>query len=48
MDKFDEFVTPMFEEMREVVRENKQLSEIRDSILTKLMSGEIDISEINI
>lgn len=46
--KFDKIVAPMFRMMREVARENQRLSEVRDSLLPKLMSGELDISDLNI
>lgn len=46
--KFDKIVAPMFRMMREVARENQRLSEVRDSLLQKLMSGELDVSDLNI
>lgn len=46
--KFDEIVAPMFRMMREVARENQRLSELRDSVLPKLMSGELDVSDLDI
>ena len=46
--KFDKIVAPMFRMMREVARENQRLSEVRDSLLPKLMSGELDVSDLNI
>ena len=46
--KFDEIVAPMFRMMREVARENQRLSELRDSLLPKLMSGELNVSSLNI
>lgn len=48
LNQFDEFVTPMFAVMREVARENHYLSELRDSLLPKLMSGELDIADMDI
>lgn len=48
LNQFDELVTPMFVAMREVARENHYLSELRDSLLPKLMSGELDISDLDI
>lgn len=46
--KFDEIVAPMFRMMREVARENQRLSELRDSVLPKLMSGELNVSDLDI
>lgn len=46
--RFDDIVSPIFRTMRAVARENQRLSELRDSILPKLMSGELDVSDIEI
>ena len=46
--EFDELVIPMFDEMRRIARENNKLAELRDSLLPKLMSGELDVSDLNI
>jgi type I restriction enzyme S subunit len=43
---FDENVIPMIGEMRRIARENYRLSVLRDALLPKLMSGELDLSEI--
>ena len=45
LQKFNETVSPMFEFISNNNAENKKLSSLRDSILPKLMSGEIDVSE---
>lgn len=45
---FDEIVIPMFEEMRRIAREIHRLSELRDALLPKLMSGELDVSDLDI
>ena len=44
---FEAGVQPMYKKMKENETENKKLAEIRDSILPKLMSGELDVSELN-
>ena len=44
---FNTFCEPVFKEQEVLEAENKHLSELRDSLLSKLMSGEIDVSEIN-
>ena len=45
---FCEIVTPIYDLIQANVIENQRLSEARDSLLPKLMSGELDITEINI
>lgn len=45
---FDSIVTPLFEGMLNVDRENRRLVGIRDALLPRLMSGEIDVSNIDI
>ena len=45
--RFDDLVGPMFEMMREISRENQRLSELRDYLIQKLMSGELDVSDLN-
>ena len=39
---------PMFEMIKTRQRENTRLAELRDSLLPKLMSGEIDVSDVQI
>lgn len=46
--KFTETVTPMFIKIGHNKEENKQLSELRYTLLPKLMSGELDVSDINL
>ncbi|MFA0473817.1 restriction endonuclease subunit S [Vibrio breoganii] len=48
--KFEEIVTPLFEKMVANNEQNKSLSELRDTLLPKLLSGEIelDIAEVNL
>ena len=40
--------SPMFKRMCKALEENQNLSAIRDALLPKLMSGEIDVSEVEI
>lgn len=47
LSKFEKIVQPMFEAMLNADRENARLSALRDSLLPKLMSGEIDVENIN-
>lgn len=48
LSKFDEVIKPMFSMILSKTRESKRLMEIRDSLLPKLMSGELDVSDINL
>ncbi|MEZ8951166.1 restriction endonuclease subunit S [Vibrio sp. 10N.247.311.18] len=41
--KFEEIVTPLFEKMVANNEQNKSLSELRDTLLPKLLSGEIEL-----
>ena len=46
--QFTKLVTPLFQAIGINKQENIKLAEIRDSLLPKLMSGELDVSDINI
>jgi len=46
--KYTSNVTPIFEKIGKNKEENFHLKSLRDTLLSKLMSGEIDVSEINI
>ena len=48
LKQFDDIIQPIFAEIRTLRSENQRLSSIRDSILPKLMSGDIDVSEVDI
>lgn len=48
LSEFQEIVYPMFNVMLNIARENKRLSELRDTLLPKLMNGEIDVSDVKI
>lgn len=45
---FSDFCKPVFREQEVLETENKHLSALRDSLLPKLMSGEIDVSELDL
>ncbi|MDD6824860.1 MAG: restriction endonuclease subunit S [Oscillospiraceae bacterium] len=45
---FCNIVTPMYEKIASSIIENQRLAELRDSLLPKLMNGEIDVSEVRI
>lgn len=44
--QFDEIIQPMFEQIRKIRHENAELANIRDTLMPRLMSGEIDVSDI--
>lgn len=48
VEKFTEIVTPMFEIRGRNLKESERLSSIRDSLLPKLMSGELKLNEVNV
>ena len=43
LDRFNELIQPYFSMIRQKGEENKRLENLRDTLLTKLMNGEIDI-----
>lgn len=45
---FDNIIQPIFAQIRNIQNENILLKQIKDTLLPKLMSGEIDVSEIDI
>ncbi|MBQ7904492.1 MAG: restriction endonuclease subunit S [Spirochaetaceae bacterium] len=46
LSKSQSIIKPMFEKMLETERETKQLETIRDTLLPKLMNGEIKVDEV--
>ena len=48
MARFEEITESMFSQIVTNLNENKKLATMRDSLLPKLMSGELDVSEIEI
>lgn len=45
---FDELIQPMFSQIRSLRDENARLVDIRDTLLPKLMSGDLDVSDIDL
>ena len=43
-----ELLTHMLNQQNNLISENKKLESLRDTLLPKLMSGEIDVSNIDI
>ena len=48
LESFHNFVSPLYEKIENNVAENERLAAIRDALLPKLMSGEIDVSKVDI
>ena len=48
LNEFHNFAYPLFQLIKTNLRENKKLKNIRDALLPKLISGELDISQIDI
>ncbi len=48
LKKHDEIVSPLFESIKNNQLENEQLAQLRDTLLPKLMNGEIDVSKVDI
>lgn len=48
LSRFHDTVAPMFEAIDQNQAENVRLSSMRDALLPRLMSGEIDVSEVEI
>ncbi len=48
IEKFKSFCTPIFQQQEVLESENSQLADIRDALLPKLMSGEIDVSNTDL
>lgn len=46
ISKFNDFCTPIFAQQRILEEQNQSLTELRNSLLPKLMAGEIDLTEI--
>lgn len=48
MCAFTETVTPLFQQMWANQEENVKLADVRDALLPRLMSGELDVSELDL
>ena len=47
LQEFADFCEPLFQQQRTLEAENRSLTSLRDSLLPKLMSGELDVSDLN-
>lgn len=48
LNDFQTVISPIFGMMQNIARENKSLAALRDTLLPKLMNGEIDVSQVKI
>lgn len=48
LDEFNELIRPLFVQIRQNQEQNKSLAALRDTLLPKLMSGEIDVSNVQL
>ncbi|KAF0249513.1 MAG: type I restriction enzyme S subunit [bacterium] len=48
MQNFIQLTRPIFQQMKNLLLKNKNLRQTRDLLLPKLISGEIDVSEIEL
>lgn len=48
LEEFERTVAPMYSAMQENNKQSKKLAELRDTLLPKLISGEIDVSDIQL
>jgi type I restriction enzyme S subunit len=46
LSKFNEVIVPLFSRIHNLTFENKELVDLRDTLLPKLISGELEINEI--
>ena len=48
LNAFNELIRPLFDQIRQNQDQNKALASMRDALLPKLMSGKIDVSDIQL
>ena len=48
LDRFSKQLAPLIDWIRDSYRENNKLASLRDVLLPKLMSGEIDVSRVDL
>ncbi len=48
LDRFDDLTTPLIRQYVNNRFENKRLAQLRDTLLPKLMSGELDVSDVEL
>ena len=48
LEKFENIVSPMFKQIKQCIIENENLASVRDTLLPKLMNGEIEVDEVKV
>lgn len=48
LSAFDDLIQPIFAQIRNLRDENSHLADLRDTLLPRLMSGELDVSDIDL
>ena len=48
LQSFDSIIQPIFSQIRNLRTENDWLAAIRDTLLPKLMSGELNVSDVDL
>ena len=48
LKNFNKLVEPIYNKLVNNTQENKNLTQLRDTLLPKLMSGEVDVKNINL
>jgi len=48
MEKYSKLVDPIFKKMEANIIENRVLTRLRDTLLPKLMNGEIDLDNVEV
>lgn len=48
LSKFETLVAPMYLTIQQNIKESSKLAEVRDSLLPRLMSGELDVSNLDL
>lgn len=48
LEEFESLVAPMYRAMQENDKQSVKLAELRDSLLPKLMTGEIDVTDVQL
>lgn len=47
LEKFDQFIRPIISQMRNLEQQNDQLFKLKETLLPRLMSGELDVSKLS-
>ena len=47
IERFSKNTRPLFEQIRTIQQETRRLAELRDTLLPKLMSGELNVENVN-